>query len=202
MNRKYRALLWDFDGVIFDSDKAVCRAVNVLLTHHGLQTIPYAEFRHRTDNHFEWYVKKGVTWGTEEIRNFFYRHYDTSDCGLVDGVSEVLAFAREQGLQNGIVSAHHTDDIRVKLARFGIDEHFPCVSGGTAHKKEALDETCATLGVACSEALFVGDMLSDVRDGRAAGVTTVLLAPVDSPHASEAHHHITDLRQLKSLFSV
>lgn len=199
MALKYRAVLWDFDGVIFDSDKEAWRAGGALLAHHGLEMEPYERFRHRASNHWQWYFERGVPWSTEECRTFFYAHYDLSGCGLVAGVREILPHLRDRDVSCGIVSAHHTDDIITKLEKFGIAEHFPHVAGDAYHKKEALEEACKALGVECAEALFVGDMLSDVADGKAAGVATVLFAPADSPHVTEAHHHITELPQLLKL---
>lgn len=200
-NLKYQVVLWDFDGVIFDSDKAVWRAACALLLRHGLMPEPYEKFRHRANNHFKWYAERGVPWSEEECREFFYKHYDTSACGLMNGVREMLAYLRDQEVRCGIVSSHHLDDILIKLQKFDIAEHFPHILGGAWHKREALEKACAMFEVPRAEALFVGDMLSDVTDGGAAGVTTVLFAPSDSPHAAEAHHHIVDLKQLKLLLA-
>ncbi len=196
---KYRAVLWDFDGVIFDSDRAVWHAANAVLSAHGLEQEPYEKFRHRTNNHFKWYLERGVPWSEQEVRAFFFKNYDSSTCGLIPGVHETLAHFHRQGVRCGIVSAHRYEDVVAKLERFGIARYFSHVVGDAYHKQEALKDACTVFEVESVEALFVGDMLSDVIDGKAAGVITVLFAPIDSPHAAQAHHHITDLAQLQTL---
>lgn len=93
------------------------------------------------------------------------------------------------------------DEILERIAHFRIARHFRHVVGGVRSKRDALIEACSVLGSRPDEALFVGDLLSDILDGKAAGMTTVLYAPADSPHAGQAHHHITELERLKQLLT-
>ncbi|MFZ3043725.1 MAG: HAD family hydrolase [Minisyncoccia bacterium] len=196
MSRKYRAILWDFDGVIYNSDKAAWVAANVLLSRHGIPPETYEKFRHRANNHFDWYVERGIPWDAEECRAFFHEVYDDSGCGLVSGAHGVLTRLRDQRMPCGIVSARGLESLVPKLHAFGMNEYFYPILGGSHFKQEALKSACKTLGVEPASILFIGDMLSDVRDGNAAGVTTILFAPADSPHASNADYHITHLEQL------
>lgn len=200
--QRRRAVLWDFDGVIFDSDKAVLQARNAILRHHGLAEQPFEEYRHRPHNHFRYYRERGIELSDGEIRNFFYAAYDPSDCGLVAGVRTVLSHLHISGVTCGIVSGHTQKDIHEKLVQFGIGRYFSFVRGGVFHKKESIEEACVLLAVPVAETWYVGDMFADVEDGKAAGVTTVLYAPHDYPYRAHAHHHITDLVQLQTLFTV
>jgi HAD superfamily hydrolase (TIGR01549 family) len=201
MNRKkYQAVLWDWDGVIFDSDREIWRATGVALAHYDAQVEPYEIFRHRKSNHLSRYIDYGVPESAkEELGRIFFEHYDISRCGLMKGVREILLHLQNTSVPCGIVSAHQTEEILLKLSQFGAAHHFQHVIGAAWHKQQALIDVCDKFEVSPENVLFVGDMLSDVLDGKAAGVTTVLYAPVDSPHATKAHHHITSLEQLISL---
>lgn len=117
----------------------------------------------------------------------------------MEGSLQTLAVLGDRGIPCGIVSAHRHDDLLQKILDFEIHQYFDYVIGGAYHKDEALLKACRELGCLPEEVFFVGDMLSDMRDGRKAGVKTVLLAPEDSPYRKEADHHITELRTLLCL---
>lgn len=202
MKRKYQAVVWDFDGVIFDSEEAAWRATNAVRAKHGLQPEVREIHRHRPTNRSWWYIERGIPLEPKECQKLWLEHYDNSSCGLVDGALELLGLFQSCGIPSAIVSAHRGYDIQAKLEKFGIVDHFAHVLGDTWDKKENLLKVCGHLGVSPANALFVGDLLSDVEDGKTAGLTTVLFAPADSPHAPEAHHHITHLGELIPLLDL
>jgi phosphoglycolate phosphatase len=197
---KYRAVLWDWDGTLFDSDREVYRACCVAYARYNLPIEPYEEFRHRADNQFVHPKGQVVPEGViQEIRRIFFDHFNGSSCDLIESASEVLDRLSQRSVPNSIVSAHPANDIVRRLRYFGIRHHFNHVIGGISQKRDAIRSVCADLKVAPQKALFVGDLLSDVKDGNAAGVHTVLYAPADSPHTSHPTYHITHLREVLSL---
>ena len=202
MKRKYQAVIWDFDGVIFDSEEACWRATNAVRAKHGLQPEARETHRHRPTNRPWWYIERGIPLEPKECQRVWREHYDNTLAGLVEGALDLLHHLKGNGIPSAIVSANATNDIRVKLGNLGAINHFVHVLGDTWDKKDNLLKVCDHFGIAPPDALFVGDLLSDVEDGKAAGVTTVLFAPADSPHAPEAHHHITRLDQLASLLDL
>ena len=202
MKRKYQAVVWDFDGVIFDSEEAAWRATNAVRAKHGLQPEARETHRHRPTNHSWWYIERGIPLSVEECQKLWHEYYDPTFCGLVDGVLELLSHLQTEEIPSAIVSANRKGSINLRLEKFGLVDHFAHVFGDSWNKKDNLLQVCAHLKVAPANAIFVGDLLSDVQDGRAAGLTTVLLTPADSPHAPEAHHHITRLEHLVPLLAL
>ena len=202
MKRKYQAVVWDFDGVILDSEEAAWHATNAVRAKHGLQPEVREIYRHRPTNRSWWHIDRGVPLGAGECQKLWREHYDDSLCSLVDGVLELLSHHQTEEIPCAIVSANDHSSINLKLEKFDLHDYFAYVSGGTWDKKERLSAVCRRFSIAPSNALFVGDLLSDLQDGKAAGLTTVLLAPADSPHAPEAHHHITHLEQLVPLLAL
>lgn len=196
---KYRAVLWDWDGTLFDSDYQVWRAMTAAYRQFNFPTEPYETFRFRESNHFDRGIGPLPRETIHQIRLTFREHFDTTSCLLVKHAGAVLRVLEERSILCAIISAHRRDDIMVKIGKHRILHHFEHVIGGAGEKTAALIETCKLLEIAPNEALFVGDLLCDVRDGKAAGVRTVLYAAHESPHIRHAHHHITDLRQLIGL---
>ena len=198
---KYQAVLWDWDGTLFDSDYEVWRATTAAYRQFNFPTEPYETFRLRDSNHFD----RGLGTVSEEvihkIRDAFHANFDTSHCSLVKHATTVLNVLERRSVVCAIVSAHRRESILTRLAEMGINHHFRHVVGGARNKESAIIETCERIGAGLERTLFVGDLPCDIHDGRAAGIQTVLYAPLDSPHKELAHHHITDLRQLIGLFA-
>jgi phosphoglycolate phosphatase-like HAD superfamily hydrolase len=115
---------------------------------------------------------------------------------LVDGAADVLAYLQERFVPCSIVSAHPVAEVLATVKRLEIGHHFRHIIGGIHEKKTTLSQVCESFGIAPREALFVGDLLSDVNDGNAAGLHTALYASPDYPHASLANYHVTHLSDI------
>ena len=194
--RKIEAVVWDFDGVIHDSETFICDTANHLLLKHGLQEVSYEEFRNRQSNDWTFYRERGMTLTDSQFREFFYGFYESSKCGLVEGVLHTLGLLCDQGICCAIVSAHRTVGVEQKLRELAITSFLSPVIGGTVHKSDAMREVCRMLEVPPENALYVGDLRSDVSEAREAGLVSVLLAPPDYPYRDEAQYHINCITEL------
>ena len=192
----YRAVLWDWDGTLFDSDRECWRANTKVHVKHGLPTEGYEVYRRRIGNGIVRSVGPIAQNIIDQVRVDFFTEFDSSNCHLIEGVDEVLFEIKRRGLSCGIVSAHGESEIIERMEKFGITHHFRRVVGGMRNKSPALLNVCDEFGVAPKETLFVGDLLSDVLDGNAAGLHTVLYAPDDYPHMQYPTHRIAHLREI------
>ena len=193
---KWTGAIFDFDGVIFDSEHAVHKAGNAVLKEHKLNEVSAEEFRKRKGNDWEWYERRGVSVPHKDIRNLFYQHFDRRSCGVTRNIRAVLHEFSTGNIPCGIVSAHNKDELVETLDRFRLRHYFKEVVGDTLHKKEMLEHLCERFSSPPSQTLFIGDLASDMEHGNKAELVTVLLAPPDYPHTEDAHHHIHELREL------
>ena len=92
-----------------------------------------------------------------------------------EGVSELLAFVRERGLKQGIVSSKRRPQYGIDMGRHGYDKLMDAAvlfEDTTVHKPDPtpLLECLRRLGVEAKDALYMGDARSDMVAARAAGM--------------------------------
>jgi HAD superfamily hydrolase (TIGR01509 family) len=106
----------------------------------------------------------------------------------MDGILPFLRWMDARGLKRGLVTRNSRKSVDLVLARLSL-RFDAVVTREDAPPKPAPEPVwlaCRRMGLAPSEALFVGDFELDMLAGRRAGVPTVLLrGPVqnDSQHA-------------------
>jgi HAD superfamily hydrolase (TIGR01509 family) len=183
-----RALVFDFDGVIADTEGPEFEAWRATWEEYGheltveewVQCIgtndpdgwdPLRELGRRVGDGFD---------PEEATRRRRARHHpvihalDTPLPGVVD----LLVEARAAGLRTAIASSSGEDWVPVLLAQLGLVDHFEHLSlfDGTCPAKPAPDlylRACAALGVRPDEALAIEDSPNGVAAAKAAGLWCV-----------------------------
>ena len=93
---------------------------------------------------------------------------------LFDGVAAMLA-ALSTRHHVAVVTASLAANVLRVLAAHGVAEHLSLVLDGTGHGDKTIHirDACEHFGVAAACTWMVGDAISDVRAGNAAGVTSI-----------------------------
>jgi phosphoglycolate phosphatase len=180
-----RAVLFDFDGTLGDSYPAITASVNHVRAHHGLPPLTLDE------------VKPHVGWGpanllgqtvpagnvADNVALYMAHHPSVLHSGthLMPGAAELLHALQRGGPCLGVCSNKPVAFTRELLSWLGIGGCFAAILGpeDVAQPKPAPDmllAALARLGVPGGEALYVGDMVSDIKAGRGAGVATWVVA--------------------------
>jgi HAD superfamily hydrolase (TIGR01509 family) len=188
-----RALVFDFDGVVADTEGPEYEAWRATWEEYGhelaldewVQCIgtndadgwhPLTELGRRVGEGFD---------PDEANRRRQARHHPVIralDTPL-PGVAELLAEARHAGLRTAIASSSGDDWVPVLLAQLDLAHHFEHLSlfDGTCPAKPAPDlylRACAALEVAPAEAIAIEDSPNGVAAAKAAGLWCVAV-----PHA-------------------
>ena len=102
---------------------------------------------------------------------------------VLDGVDEVLAaVAREPGWEAALLTGNTTGMARLKLAHFGLLDHFSFGAfGEEAEDRDrlaslAVERAVGRFGVSAAQCVVVGDTEHDVRCARFAGARAVAVA--------------------------
>lgn len=184
MTKKYKGVLFDFDGTIMNTNDIILKSWQ-----HTFRTVEGAE------RPFE---DIAPTLGEPlklTMANFFpeedpedmidiYRSYQQSiyqeEVHLFPGIPEIIRSLSERGYLLGLVTSRLRDSTMDGLRKFGVAQYFDAVvtaSDTKAHKPDP--EPCLTclklLGIEPEEALYVGDSKFDVMCARNAGVPFVLV---------------------------
>ena len=181
-----KALIFDFDGIIIDSESPELLAWQEVFAAHGreLDLDVWADLVGRPRNHFDLY-------------SYFQEQIDpnadlaalrkdrrarvialTEAQPVLPGVHDYLHGARDLGLKIGVASSSSAQHVRGHLQRLDLLHFFhttKCFEDTDAHKPEpapylaVLDE----LGVAPDEAVAFEDSPNGVTAARAAGIFCV-----------------------------
>jgi HAD superfamily hydrolase (TIGR01509 family) len=205
-----KALIFDFDGIIIDSESPELLAWQEVFAAHGreLDLQVWADLVGRPRNHFDLY-------------SYFQQQIDpavdipglrkdrrarvialTEQQPVLPGVHEYLREARDLGLKIGMASSSSSDHVHGHLRRLDLFHFFhttKCFEDTAAHKPEpepyraVLDD----LGVSPHEAVAFEDSPNGVTAARAAGIFCVAVPnPVTCRLALEhADHRLASLAE-------
>jgi 2-phosphoglycolate phosphatase len=182
---RLRAVLFDFDGTLADSYPAITASVNHVRGLHNLPPLAIDEVKHWVGRGAAFLLEHTVPAGDVDANCAAYRDHHPSvlhnGTRLLAGAAELLRSLHDRGLRLGLCSNKPVAFSRDLVAYLKIAMLLEVVLGpeDVARPKPAPDMLVAALqrlGVAPSEALYIGDMSVDVQTARGAGVTVWVVA--------------------------
>jgi 3-amino-5-hydroxybenzoic acid synthesis related protein len=173
------AVVFDLDGVLIDSEPLMRFAFEVAHRRLGLPGAPPIEsyLEHMGESFPRIMERLGLPatmW--EPYRDVCRRHPDLVQ--VFPEARPLLAHARRLGLKLSILTGKDRERTLHTLERFGLAEFFDVVlaSDQLRHPKphpEGMRRSLALLGVAASQAVFVGDSVNDILCAQAAAVRSI-----------------------------
>jgi len=208
-----KAVLFDVDGVLLDSDEALARLFADCVQFFGFSRPSrkrVLEFAGLTG--LEWLSrllpKKFFEKNKKRVHEWLLTHYADYQkryARLTPNALETIKKLREKGVKTAIVTNGFAWQFRELDKTFGLNV-VEFVAAIDARKRlkpkpapDLLRAALRALGVKPSEALYVGDARVDVVAGKRAGVKTVLLA--HSRNAGLKVKRIHLLRELEEIVS-
>lgn len=206
-----QALVFDFDGLIVDTEGPIFRAWQRIYREHGQKlprerwlTIigtaagpfdPLLDLRQRT----------GEPLQQDELDVLERRYYKeaTAIQQLLPGVESYLADARRLGLKTAVASSSTSSWVTDHLERFGIHEHFDAILcredvSRTKPDPELYQRALERLAVSGPQTIAFEDSSNGIRAAKAAGLFCVV---VPNPLTADLDLTQADLR-LESLEAV
>jgi HAD superfamily hydrolase (TIGR01509 family) len=182
-----RAIVFDFDGLILDTEEPIYRSWLEVYEAHG-EELPFEKWVQivgsttagfHPQHHLE--ERLGRPLPKEVLDRRLDRRTELVLANAVlPGVVDHLDAARERGLGLGVASSSTAEWVRGHLARLGILERFDCVRcrDDVAHAKPEPDLYFAVLeclGVAAGEAIAIEDSPNGVTAAKRAGMRCVAI---------------------------
>ncbi|MFH1621138.1 MAG: HAD family hydrolase [Patescibacteria group bacterium] len=205
MSKRVGAVLYDWDGVVQDTMPAIHAASCIVFETVGL-TPPCLRYFCRTLRApFEdWFREHGVVTITEEERHRIYQAaLQKDDSPLLLGAHETLVALKGLGLKQGIVSGSSVENLWRMFEKHGLSKYLDLFFGGSENKVQPLSRACKILGFKSYQVLYVGDLASDIRDGKQAGLKTVAFigqygspssfSEVEPDYLVKSHHDLQTL---------
>ena len=183
----YRAIIFDMDGVLVDSEPLFHDAINRLLTQEGAEPVSAAENQEAllgTTIEETWRRLKRSRALPLPVETYMGR-YDgmvremmMQELAPQPGVRELIGVCRERGLPLAVASSSRHSWVDLKLAAIGLTGAFDLVVGGddVINGKPAPDiylKAAAGLGLPPGECIAIEDSPVGIAAAGAAGIYTI-----------------------------
>jgi HAD superfamily hydrolase (TIGR01509 family) len=206
---KYRAVVFDLDGVLWDGEPLYHEAFNVVLAPYGhvVTDEDYANvIGHGVEDAWDWVLKRFRI--TEDPASFL-RRYNKAVLKLLSqpveplpGVRVLLSELRTRGLPIGLASASLRQWVDATVHGLGLEDAFDATVSASevAHSKPAPDlylKAAERLRVPPAECLAVEDTRTGIGSAKAAGMFAVQVRAASTalPPLPEADAVIEDYSQ-------
>jgi HAD superfamily hydrolase (TIGR01509 family) len=202
MAGRYRAIVFDLDGVLWDGEPLYHEAFNVVLRPRGhvVTSEDYEQIiGNSVENAWAWVLKR---YGIAEEPGPFYHAYDVAVLELLaapveplPGVRELLRELKSRRIPVGLASASLRNWVDATLEGIGLAGQFDTTvaAGEVPHAKPAPDlylKAAANLGVDPKLCVACEDSTSGIKSAKAAGMYTIqvraastALSPIDEADA-------------------
>jgi phosphoglycolate phosphatase len=207
-------ILFDFDGTLADTAPDLGAAANRQRTRAGLEPLPLEVLRPYSSAGARGLLRCALNLtpadeAYEAHRVQFLKDYEaamTVDTCLFDGVPELLAQIKAEGMAWGIVTNKATYLATPIVAALGLAEDCAVLVCGdtTAHSKPhplPLLHAAQQAGYDVERCLYVGDDLRDIQAAQAAGMPSIAAAygycgPEHPPETWQADHCAYSAREM------
>lgn len=214
MNRNilYNAVVFDMDGVIFDSERAVMQCWKEVASRHNIPDIEKAILActgttmvrtreimlnlYGADFPYDEYAR--------ESSAIFHSRYDGGRLPMKPGVKELLTFLKERGKKIALASSTRQQVVTDELRDAGIIEYFDRIICGdmVSRSKPAPDiflKACEELNISPSDSYAIEDSYNGIRAAHAGGLHPIMvpdLLPADEEMQSLAEIVLPNLTSI------
>ena len=194
MAGKGEAVIFDMDGVIFDSEMLVLNCWKEVAERHGIRNIETACHECLGTNSA---VSKQIFlrhYGQDfpydeykaEMAEVFFAHASDGKLAKKQGVEELLKYLKDKGFKVGIASSTREKIVRRQISEGGLLEYFDQIVGGdmVKHSKPEPDiflEACGRLESKPENCYVIEDSYNGIRAAHAAGMHPIMVPDLMEP---------------------
>lgn len=205
-----RAVLFDMDGVIFDSERAVLAVWREIAEELGLAGIDgvfvqcVGVNKQRTREIFcAAYPSLDFGEFDGRVRRLFLSRYDRGRLPVKPGVREILAGLRERRIPLALASSTRTETVKRELDEAGLLGYFDTVIGGDLVTRSKPDPeifltAASRLDAEPSDCFVIEDSFNGIRAAHAGGFHPVMvpdMLPPDAEMEEKAEVIVSDLSE-------
>ncbi|MEW5842894.1 MAG: HAD family hydrolase [Bacteroidota bacterium] len=186
MIKKYKHIIWDWNGTIFNDVELCVDLINELLEPRGLKTVTLAEYKNVfTIPVRDYYAELGFDFSKESFEVVGKQWMDEYErrkfeCRLHDEVADVILRINKLGIGQSILSAYTQHTLEEMVEHFGLTKYFSHLVGldniYAAGKLHLGKDLMKRLGNGRGETLLIGDTLHDYEVASEIGADCVLIA--------------------------
>ena len=210
-----RSVIFDMDGVIFDSERAIynlwkelsekygfddiyevyiqCIGVNLdatrkIFTEHYGPDFPYQEYQ-------------------DEESRMYHERYDGGNIPLKPDIEMVLEYIKNKGYKIAIASSTRSAQVRKQIENAGLLHYFDVIVGGDMVTKSKPDpevfyKAAELLGAEPSDTVVIEDSFNGIRAAHAGGFIPVMvpdMLPPDDEMREKARYIFEALKEVEGI---
>jgi len=183
--RKYKTIIWDWNGTLIDDAWLAIEVMNDMLTRRKMKTITLDLYREIFDFPVkDYYAKIGYDFSVESfevVGNEFITLYDERhfECNLRLSAMKCLEKFKNANMNQYILSARNHKQLEEEIQHFNISSHFKTYSGlshNYAHGKIELGkELIDNENIFVETTVLIGDTTHDFEVAQSLGIDCILL---------------------------
>lgn len=192
--RRFQAVIFDMDGVIFDSERLVIECWKVIAEKYGIpnieETCRACLGMNRDAARERMLLQYGADFPydayNQEKSDLFHSRYSGGRLPLKPGVVELLAYLKEQQIKIALASSTRREVVLAELRDAGILDYFHQVVCGdmVERSKPAPDiflKACELLGVKPEMAFAIEDSYNGIRSAYSGGLRPIMVPDLAEP---------------------
>lgn len=171
MNTKYKYIIFDLDGTLFDTSEGIIKSINYTLDKMGYPQISEEEKYSFIGPPIKTFLKNKFNLSDEDAdfaTNIFrdrYKNYDLYNAKLYDGIKELLEALKFNNI-NTAIATYKREDLALSLVKyFELKNYFNIIKGadysGKMTKTDIIESCLIYKNISRNQTLMIGDSKSD-----------------------------------------
>ena len=185
---QYQAVVFDMDGVIFDTERLVIEFWKEVAKKHNIPNIEHTCIQCLGTNRVRTREIFLENYGADfpfdpyraEVTELFNTHYKGVPLPTKPGVRELLSYLQEQNIKVGLASSTAQHLVRDEIGTAGLLPYFQTLVCGdmVEHSKPAPDiflKACEILNADPTKSIAIEDSFNGIRSAHCAGMTPIMV---------------------------
>lgn len=185
---QYQAVVFDMDGVIFDTERLVIEFWKEVAKKHNIPNIEHTCIQCLGTNRVRTREIFLENYGADfpfdpyraEVTELFDTHYKGVPLPTKPGVRELLSYLQEQDIKVGLASSTAQHLVRDEIGTAGLLPYFQTLVCGdmVEHSKPAPDiflKACEILNADPTKSIAIEDSFNGIRSAHCAGMTPIMV---------------------------
>lgn len=185
---QYQAVVFDMDGVIFDTERLVIEFWKEVAKKHNIPNIEHTCIQCLGTNRVHTREIFLENYGADfpfdpyraEVTELFNTHYKGVPLPTKPGIRELLNYLQEQDIKVGLASSTAQHLVRDEIGTAGLLPYFQTLVCGdmVEHSKPAPDiflKACEILNADPTKSIAIEDSFNGIRSAHCAGMTPIMV---------------------------
>lgn len=211
-----KAVVFDMDGVIFDSERLVLLCWEKVAERHHIEGITevmtacIGTTKVRTEEIVSDHYGEDFPYDafSKEASALFHEIADRDGLPVKRGVRELLDYLHEQEIPLAVASSTRLEVVSQELKQAGLYEYFQIVMGGDQLRRSKPEPdiylmACDKLGIKPAQAYAIEDSYNGIRSAYSAGMKPIMVPDILPPTEEMREKSVAvldDLQQVRKWF--